>query len=123
MKRIVITFILALTFTSAFAKSELQFYAYTEILNSGQLIATPSLLLPASGESAEISAGQLVEGEDVKKYTLSLSASPSDEGYALLKINLDVGGESIIESKVVEVGKKTSIAQGELSVIIKLNEY
>ena len=123
MKRIVITFILALTFTSAFAKSELQFYAYTEILNSGQLIATPSLLLPVSGESAEISAGQLVEGEDVKKYTLSLSASPSDEGYALLKINLDVGGESIIESKVVEVGKKTSIAQGELSVIIKLNEY
>ncbi len=119
MKKLAIALIL--TLTSIAVKADPRYFAETEILRSGELLGTPSLLLEL-GEDSEIRKGQIIEGEDSWDYKLILSASSSDTNDMFLKVTLDVDGEEISESKLMELGKKTEISNGSLSLFVELNQ-
>ena len=87
------------------------FVVNSKIYENNELIGSPTLTVNANGEAA-------ISVEDL--YSFALTVSPVDDSTVNLATRLEIGGEEISPSLVVEIGKNASISVGskELSVIV-----
>ena len=109
MKKL-IGLIALLGFTSI-AKAGDSYVVNTKIYDNKKLISSPTLIVNPNKE-ASVSVDNL--------YSFALKLTPANDSTVNLNTKLEVGGESISPSLVVELGKEASINIGgkEFSVIV-----
>ena len=93
------------------AQANDNFTVNAKLYDNKELIGSPSLVVNPNKE-ASISIGDL--------YSFSLTLTPVDDSTVNLATELELGGERVAPSLVVELGKEATINIGgkELSVIV-----
>jgi len=107
-----IALISLLVSSSVFA--EPHYVVKAEILNQTELLGSPTLVVESGIASAASADGS---------YSLSIIASPSGEGHAFLKTELEVDGELHSPSMMVDLGKESKITIGNTTLIVIVKKF